>query len=83
MTDDSSSTPQETQAQADLARTEGVQLITIGIGNNANLQELGNIVNNPRKLYRTSSFSNLGRYMPEIRRLICDGLYLTDTKSLQ
>ncbi|OWF42080.1 Collagen alpha-6(VI) chain [Mizuhopecten yessoensis] len=72
ITDQKSTTPADTKLQAELAKNEGVQFVTLGIGSKVNIGELANIATDSQKLFRAMNFKRLESMMPRIRDMICE-----------
>ncbi|KAK3083273.1 hypothetical protein FSP39_018154 [Pinctada imbricata] len=72
LTDAASTNPGMTQAEADLAKLEGVTMLTVGIGNRVNIGELGNIATKGKQIINVPSYEQLETILPELRHMICD-----------
>ena len=73
LTDSASSNPQMTQTEAGIARAEGVNMLTIGIGDKINRGELRNIATTEQQMMYVPSYRQLDAILPQLRHMICDG----------
>lgn len=73
ITDGSSENPAETIDQARIAKSEGIRIIAVGVGNNIFEEELLQIASNQQKYYKTPNFNTLKNIESDIRQMICSG----------
>lgn len=73
ITNEPTSTRRLTMAETDLAKTEGVKLYTIGVGNLVDRGELLNTATSEKHVLLTPNANSLESILPNLRHLICDG----------
>lgn len=73
ITNEPTSTRRLTMAETDLAKTEGVKLYTIGVGNLVDRGELLNTATSEKHVMLTPNARSLESILPNLRHLICDG----------
>lgn len=71
ITDGRSSSPQNTIAQAAMAKAEGTTLISVGVGTQIFSDELRQIASSTRKVFEVSDFRSLELIINAMRDLIC------------
>ncbi|XP_052673852.1 uncharacterized protein LOC128155962 isoform X3 [Crassostrea angulata] len=74
ITNEPTSTRRLTMAETDLAKTEGVKLYTIGVGNLVDRGELLNTATSEKHVMLTPNARSLESILPNLRHLICDDI---------
>ena len=77
ITDGTSVNPAETIRQANLAKEEGIRMITVAVGNTVFEEELRQIATNERKYYPVADFNTLRSIEASLREMICRGKHIS------
>ncbi|XP_062590013.1 uncharacterized protein LOC134251619 isoform X2 [Saccostrea cucullata] len=72
ITNEPTSSPRLSMAETDLAKTEGVKLFTVGVGNLVDRNELLNTATSERHVLLTPNTMSLNSILPNLRHLICE-----------
>lgn len=73
ITNEPTSSPSLSMAETDLAKTEGVKLFTVGIGNLVDRNELLKTATSEKHVLLTPNTKSLDSLLPNLRHLICEG----------
>ncbi|GFS04094.1 collagen alpha-4(VI) chain [Elysia marginata] len=76
ITDGVSSSEDETRVQASLAKSEGITIFVVGVGDNVERRELEDMSSDPEKLFDAPNFRYLVSIVAELRDNICSDLCL-------
>ncbi|ESO86927.1 hypothetical protein LOTGIDRAFT_166655 [Lottia gigantea] len=78
ITDGISGEPQQTVARATDAKNAGIDMYSVGVGGNANPQELDNIASSVDQVHLADTFDVLGDVLRDIVKGICNGVPAVD-----
>lgn len=73
LTDGASANPSATLAQANMLKQYGIDIITIGIGESVNLQEVTDVASDANHVFTVSDFSLLQTIRESIKKAACEG----------
>ncbi|KAJ8311317.1 hypothetical protein KUTeg_011129 [Tegillarca granosa] len=72
ITDQASSAPELTKIQANLAKKEGLNMLSLGIGPLVGNREVMEVATDARKVFTTSRFDDLQSILRPVRDMICE-----------
>lgn len=74
LTDGVSSNTNETIAQANMLKQQGVEVIAVGIGSNVNKEEINAMASDLNHVFTVSNFSALRTIREDIKKAACEGI---------